>query len=94
MIIELQSANGLDEYSIDTETASREELAKACVTLHRWWTHIGKLIDEQGKALTDLGLHLDEASDFPLKITDKETATAWFELALARTDFDEADDDD
>ena len=91
MIIEVEDKFG-HEFFVDTETATREQLAETCHTLHRWWTHCSKLIDTRDKVLADHGLWLDEAADFRLRITDRETATAWFARALAWTD--EADKDD
>jgi hypothetical protein len=80
MIIKLND----DDDSVDTATASREELAKACVTIHGWWIHCGKMIDIQDKELADCGLSSS------LEITDKEKALAWFNRALANVD--EADE--
>jgi hypothetical protein len=40
-----------EDASVDTDLASREELAKACVTIHGWWFHCGKMIDIQDQEL-------------------------------------------
>ena len=82
MIIKLNDEDDTD--SVDTDTTSREELAKACVTIHGWWIHCGKMIDIQDRELDDCGLSSS------LEITDKEKALAWFNRALAN--FDEADE--
>ena len=79
MIIKLNEDDD-DDDSIDTDTASREELARACVTIHGWWIHCGKMIDIQDKELGDCGLSSD------LEIIDKEKAIAWFQRALANLD--------
>jgi hypothetical protein len=79
MIIKL---NDDDDDTVDTDTASREELAKACVTIHGWWIHCGKMIDIQDQELADRGLSSS------LEIADKEKALAWFQRALADVDED------
>jgi hypothetical protein len=71
---------------VDTDTASREELAKACAVLHRWWTHVGKTLHGQDEALAACGLSCDVVPDFPLTIVDRDKAVAWFERALAAFD--------
>jgi hypothetical protein len=74
---------------LDTDTASREELAEACIAIHKWWTHLGKMLDRQEAALTAQGLSLDEAADFPLTITDAERVGDWFAKARAAYDADQ-----
>ena len=85
MIIQMEDKFGQEAPSLNTDTASREELAKACIAIHSWWTHCGKLIDAQDRMLADCGLR----SDSELEITDKEKAIAWFKHAMAWADLDD-----
>ena len=75
---------------VDTDTASHEELAKACAVLHRWWTHVGKTLHGQDEALAACGLSRDEVADVPLTIVGREKAVAWFRRALAKHDAEQA----
>jgi len=72
VIDELEDEYGCELPPVDTDTASREELAKACVVLHMWWTHVGKTLDGQDEALAACGLSCDEVADVPLTIVDRE----------------------
>ena len=90
VIDELEDEHGWELPPADTDTASREELAKACAVVHRWWTHVGKMLDGQDEALAACGVSCDEVADVPLTIVDRGKAVAWFTRALAWHDAEQA----
>jgi hypothetical protein len=66
---------------VDTETASREELAKACVTLHRWWSYATTLLEQEEAMIEACGLSFDETAWNPLAIADDDLARRWWRRA-------------
>jgi hypothetical protein len=66
---------------VDTETASREELAKACVALHNWWSYTTTLLEQEETVIKACGLILDETARNPLAIADDGLARTWWRSA-------------
>jgi hypothetical protein len=81
MILDIAFPGSNKPNLVDTENASREELAKACVTLHRWSSYTTTLLEQEETAIEACGLILDETARNPLAIADDGLAHAWWRSA-------------
>lgn len=86
MIIELDFDDDieLDDDQIDTDTASREELAKVCISLKEAYDRLDRAWDKRTDKLTAHGLSFcDNGAEVWLGVDDREKASEWFSEALA-----------
>ncbi len=81
MIIELDNGFG-DIEEIETDRASREKLAEACVTLRDMHNGLDMAWDALAYALTACGLDFRSGGDIEIVIANREKASAWFAKAL------------
>jgi hypothetical protein len=75
-----------ESVTIDTDTADREELAKALIALHGQWEWLDKAWDRRAETLTDAGLDfIDGRKKAAMIMVDSDKAFASFRRLL--TDF-------
>ena len=92
MIIRVEDDYG-DDVSVETETASREELAQACVVLNKQWGRLARLFDGRAEALDANGLDFrDTMKRTTLVMTDPEKAFAGFRRMLTESIEEEIDE--
>ena len=78
MIIEIRAY--ADDFYIDTDTDSREDLAFSCIGLSRLWARSDESVGRFITALDSVGLGVDDLTN-RLVILDADKASKWFERA-------------
>ena len=91
MIIELEDDYGDDDVSLDTDTASREELAAALIAVKKAHDTLDRNWDKLAATMTAAGVDFCETlNGVHGVITDREKAFAWFAAALTEANAEQA----